>query len=163
MAKVKAYLDTCVVSGLAKAYIGTADIAALQRILEAREVGALDLVTSELTQQELNHIPAKYRLPHSTIYSLLTHVPLAPEHRLLPPFTPAPMFRREDALLTSLSAILPDAKDAAHAFQAVKNSADFLITVDYRTFRSHAAEVERLCGLRIVGPSEVVQLGWTTS
>jgi predicted nucleic acid-binding protein len=59
-------------------------------------------------------------------------------------------------LFTQLRNLLPDAEDAKHAFQASKNRAGHLITVDRRTFVKHAAEIERHCGVKVVTPVEYV-------
>ena len=154
MSTTRAYLDTCIVSGLAKGDLGSETQAALLRILEARKVGRVELVTSEVTRSELAAIPEVHRGSHSAIYYLLADVPLAPAEYRIPPFKPAPMFRRRDKLLLALEALLPDAADASHAFQAARSMASYLITTDRRTMLKHADAVEALCNLKLVNPSQ---------
>jgi hypothetical protein len=110
MSAVRAYLDTCIVSGLAKDDLAPEDVEALLHILEARKAGLADLFTSKLVQEEISKIPPVHRARHSIIYGLLTDIPLADTHHGMPPFTPAPMFRRKSQVLTSLERLLPDAK-----------------------------------------------------
>jgi len=90
-----AYLDTCIVSGLAKGDLSLAEEAALLRILQARKAGSVELFTSEVTREEISKIPAEHRTIHFVIYGLLADVPLAKTHYRIPPFRPAPMFRRQ--------------------------------------------------------------------
>jgi hypothetical protein len=150
-----AYLDTCIVSGLAKKDLAPADASALLRILEAWNNGAINLVTSGVTKEEINRIPAEYREPHAAIYSLLLNVPSAPTHvtrsRLFDGSVLSAVLH-EDPLFNQLRNLLPDAGDAEHVFQAAKSKVDYLITVDRQSFLRHAVAVEQLCGVRLAKP-----------
>lgn len=157
MCAARAYLDTCIVSGLAKGDLTPEEEAALVRILQARKTGSVELFTSEVAQQEIAKIPAEHRTKHSVIYSLLTDVPLANTHYRIPPFKPAPMFIRKDSLLVSLERVLPDAADALHVFQAAKANLTHLITVDRRTLLVHAAAVLQVSNVQLVSPVEFLQ------
>jgi len=153
---LRAYLDTCIVSGLAKGDLTDADAAALLRILQAQKAGALDLVTSEVTSTELSAIPPEFRMKHEVIYNLLADVPSAPTHQTDSGLTLMGVGggRREEPLFTELKKVLPDLGDAAHVFQAARNSVSALITVDRRTFISRAAQIAQLCGVQVVGPAQ---------
>jgi hypothetical protein len=148
----RAYLDTCIVSSLAKCDLTPENESALLRILQARKAGTVELVTSEVVRTEISAIPEEFRIQHSIIYSLLADVPLAATDYRIPPFRPAPMFKRRDQLLVSLERLLPDAGDASHVFQAARNGVGYLITVDHRTMLKHAEAVSQLCGVRLVNP-----------
>ena len=152
MCSARAYLDTCIVSGLAKGDLTPDDLAALLRILEVRKTGTVELFTSEVAREEISKIPPEHRTQHSIIYGLLADVPCANTHYRIPPFRPAPMFRRKDELLVSLERLLPDAPDALHVFQAFKAGLPHLITVDRRTLLNHAATVFQLCNVQLVTP-----------
>ena len=80
MAPPKAYLETCIVSGLAKGDLAAAELLALLRILQAGKAGRVELITSDVVNAEIDRIPAHYRTPHAAIYNLLTDVPTAPTH-----------------------------------------------------------------------------------
>ena len=54
MAIVRVYLETCIVSGLARVDLQPADASALIRVLEARKAGRVELVTSQVAKAELN-------------------------------------------------------------------------------------------------------------
>jgi hypothetical protein len=54
---LKAYLDSCVVSGLAKDELSAEDTSALVMILEAHKAGRIALVSSKLVQDEIAKIP----------------------------------------------------------------------------------------------------------
>jgi hypothetical protein len=153
---VKAYLDTCIVSGLAKNDLSADDSAALLRILQAHKLGTLELVASDLVRGEISKIPENYRPPHSVIYNLLKDVPLVPSHQRTPPFRPTdfPFGVRPDPLLMRLVEILPDADDAAHIYQAAKNDVRYVITADKRTMVRHSVAVTNLSGVTILTPVE---------
>ena len=76
-----AYLDTCIVSGLAKEDLSDEELDALSRILEEYKGNNVHLVTSDLTKRELEKIPEGSRRKHSVIYSLLSDVPIVPLFR----------------------------------------------------------------------------------
>ena len=154
MCAVRAYLDTCIVSGLAKGDLAAAEESALLRILQARKSGSVDLLTSEIALTEISRIPTEHRSRHSIIYGLLADVPLARTYYRIPPFRPAPMFRRQDPLLKSLESLLPDAVDAQHVFQAAKADLKYFLTVDRQTLLRHAAAVHTLCQVKVVTPLE---------
>ena len=157
MCAAHAYLDTCIVSGLAKGDLTPDDVAVLLQILPARKSGSVELFTSEVVREEISKIPAEYRTQHSIIYGLLADVPLANTHHRMPPFRPAPMFKRKDPLLASLEHLLPDVVDALHVFQAAKSDLHHLITVDRRTLLNHATAVLQLSNVQLVTPVEFVR------
>lgn len=70
MCGIRAYLDTCIVSGLAKGDLTAENEAALLQILQARKNGSVELFTSEVARDEISKIPIEYRTIHSIIYAL---------------------------------------------------------------------------------------------
>ena len=152
MAARRAYLDTCIVSGLAKGDLSQENEAALLQILEARKLGHVELVTSELTRTEIAAVPEEYRAKHSIIYALLTDVPLVATTYKIPPFKPAPMFRRPHPLYLALRQLLPDETDADHVYQAAQNGVAHLIAVDKRTMLTYAKEVLDLSHVTLSSP-----------
>ena len=99
MCPARAYLDTCIVSGLAKGDLTSDNVAALLCILEARKAGLVELFTSEVVREEISKIPLEHRTRHSFIYGLLADVPSASTHFQIPPFRPVPVFRRYTATI----------------------------------------------------------------
>jgi hypothetical protein len=81
MEPLVAYLDTCIVSGLAKGDLAQADTEALLEVLQRHKHGAVSLVTSRVTKEEIDCIPKKYRLPHEVIYNLLADLPVVKAFR----------------------------------------------------------------------------------
>jgi len=152
MCSARAYLDTCIVSGLAKGDLKPDSVDALRAILADWNAGKVELFTSDVVRQEILKIPPEHRARHSDIYGWFSEVPLASTHFRIPPFRPLPMFRRKDRLLASLERLLPDAPDAQHVFQTSKAGLPYLITVDRRTLLNHAASVLKLCSVRLVTP-----------
>lgn len=163
MAISKGYLDTCIVSGLVKSDLRADEEMALRRILKARDLGAIEIVTSEVTKAELNRIPSQHRARHIEAFTLLAKVPTAPtligSSRFIggPNVTVLTAGWREDPLLGQLRNLLPDPEDADHAFQAAQNGAGYLITVDRATFLKYAAQVAQLCEVRLVTPVQFEQ------
>jgi hypothetical protein len=93
------------------------------------------------------------------IYNLLNDVPAAVTHH-----TDSGLLlmgvgggQREDPLFTALKAVLADAADAEHVFQAAKNNVRLFITADRRTMVRHATSVKHLCGVKILTPTEFEQ------
>jgi hypothetical protein len=154
MSPPRAYLDTCIVSGLANDDLSPSDTSALHRILKGMKAGRVELVTSDVAATEINQIPEAYRMLHAVIYNLLADVPTAATHRTDSGLTLMGVGggRREDPLFTDLKKLLPDARDAEHVFQAAKNDVAFLITVDRRSFLSHSAAVAQLCHVQLITP-----------
>ena len=160
MAIPKGYLDTCIVSGLAQNDLKPEEGSALLRILEARELGFLEIVTSAVTKTEIDRVPLQHRARHTREFELLARVPNAPIHIGSTRFLGGPVLAagwREDPLFGQLRNLLPDAEDAEHAFQASRSGADHLITVDRKTFLRYSAEVVKLCGVKLVTPVEFVE------
>lgn len=159
MESLTAYLDTCVVSGLAKSDLPKDDLRALRRILEARKRGQVEVVTSPVTKKEINQIPDHHRSSHEILYNLLQDVPEAKTHRTsglsLVGVGGGP---RQDPLLTALKGVLPDPSDAEHVFQATRNDVQYFITTDVRTLVRHTEAIQSLCGIKIVTPVQFKQL-----
>lgn len=150
----KAYLDTCIVSGLAKDDLAAGEQSAVMYLLESHKKGNLKLVTSAVTAREISQIPEEFRRAHSVIYSLLFDVPtvlLGSTTSLSLMGTPGP--GRDDPLFEKLKCLLPDPEDAEHVFQAAQNGVQFFVTVDRSTMLKHATQVESACGVKLVAPS----------
>jgi hypothetical protein len=152
--RARAYLDTCIVSGLAKADLAPVEQDAVMYLLQAHKQGELKLVTSEVTAREISQIPEEFRRAHSVVYSLLSDVPtvlLGSTTSLSLMGTPGP--GREDPMFENLKCLLPDPQDAEHVFQAAQNGVQYFVTVDRSTMLKHAAKVESACKVKLVAPS----------
>ncbi len=155
--RLRAYLDTCIASGLAKRDLAEGQLLALDQILHAADVGMAELSTSQVMREELRKIPEAHRSPHIAIYERLLKVPLLPQYTPVSRFHPGQLLAavwQEEPRFSELRALLRDAPDADHAWQASQNEIPFLITVDRSTFLKHKEAIERICGLRLVQPNE---------
>ncbi len=120
---IRVYLDTNLVSGIRKQDLG-AEQEPLRRLLIAHKQGTLELVTSPVTQEEIQRLPAGGREPHDEIYSLLTDVPVAAEEPLtvVGPVTAGPGLKgpipTTDKDLAALRDILPDDRAGFGASEA---------------------------------------------
>ena len=153
-----AYLDTCVVSGIAKGDLASETEAAVLEILRIYKDGKLGLVTSETTATEIHKIPAQYRAKHEMIYNLLANVPVAATHRTDSGLTLMGVGggTRVDPLYSALKAIVPDEQDAVHLFQAAMNKVKYFVTTDNKTILRYAMNIRSACGVLAVSPLELV-------
>lgn len=155
--KVKAYLDTVLVSSIVKRDLSADEQKALSALLRARSTGKLVAVTSGVTMEEIARLPPDVRSGHEDILHLIEMVEAAPEARTDSGLTMMGVGggMREDPVLTSLKETLPDESDARHLFQAIRCDATHFVTADKRTILRHRESLGGL-GLEIVLPSEVL-------
>jgi hypothetical protein len=162
MSPITAYLDTSIVSGLAKEDLKEDELEALSRILEQHKQGNVSLVTSTITQEEIKRIPEDYRRKHDTIYNLLVDLPVMREV-----FSGGGLSLGLGLSLGSggfhpmyskLCALLPDKTDARHIFQAARNDVQYFLTTDRRTILSYKEEIEQISNVKTVNPLEFLNI-----
>ncbi|HVE61704.1 MAG TPA: hypothetical protein VNA26_07790 [Chitinophagaceae bacterium] len=134
MSEPTVYLDTCIISGLAKADLSIDDLEALHDLLEKHKNGKIHPLTSQVTKEELEKIPPTFRTQHKIVYNLLKDVPTAQTYQ-----TDSGLMLmgvgggiREDPVFTALKNLLPGEDDARHIFQATKNGVSKFVTTDYK-------------------------------
>ena len=76
--KPRLYLDTCIVSGMAKLDLLPQEIESIEKLLETYDAGEIELVTSGIAKQEIEKVPEEFQAKHRIIYLLLSKVPVAP-------------------------------------------------------------------------------------
>ena len=154
---IKAYFDTCIISGLAKDDLDRAQQAALLEVLRIHKSGRVQLVTSELAQEEISRIPEQHRIRHEVIYNLIANIPVTRVKWIDSGLSLLGVGggSRFDPLYLELRAIFPDELDAQHIFQALKSEADYFVTTDNRTTLRHRKDLESKYILKIVAPSEL--------
>jgi hypothetical protein len=160
MTRLKVYLDTCIVSGLARQDLPPAEQEAVTALLQLYKAGRVDLVTSEVAKQEIDRVPERFRARHNTIYLLLTDVPVARAE-----WTDSSLGltgvgggRREDPLYTDLKRLLPGEADAQHMFQAIRDDADYFATTDAKTILRFSEALHDQYGLVTASPADCVRL-----
>lgn len=149
------YLDTCIISGLAKEDLIEQEYEALKFVLGLRKKGAIQLVTSPVAKAELDKIPVKWRNKHENIYNLLNDVPMK-RFRSIPfldlmDLTGLGRLNRDYLKLRQL---LADEEDAKHVYQAVRNGIQVFLTTDFRTILRNRAVVEEAFLIKLRKPSE---------
>lgn len=164
---MKAYLDNNVVSSIVKDDI-LSQSEALSRLLEANDQGKVQLVTSEITLDEIKQVPLKYRPPLERTFRLLEKVPIVRWEELLFITNDGsgnnwPVIRNEP-LYDSLLSLGLEISDAKHLFVAIKQSCEVFVTCDNTPgtgILRRAPALESLCGIVVQRPSEFVQAqGW---
>jgi predicted nucleic acid-binding protein len=166
---MKAYLDNNVVSAIAKNDTPQ-ESAALQQLLAAYEGGKVDLVTSELTAEEIKAYQGPLRPEIERIFEGFEKVPIVRWDELLgirnhwnentcinvPVIQNDPLY--ENLLKLGLETI-----DARHVFVAAKNGRDAFLTCDRGILHRGSAIRELHDSLVVQKPSNFVarhSKGW---
>jgi predicted nucleic acid-binding protein len=170
VAAMKAYLDNNVVSSIVKDD-NESQSSALTRLLEAGEQQTIELVTSEVTLEEIRRTPKQYRAPLERTFRLLEKIPVVRWDSLLyinsygtaSTWVNCPVIQNEP-LYDALLSLGLEVVDARHVFVAAKQSCDAFLTCD-NTPRTgilrRAAKISALCELLVQRPSEfVANQGW---
>ena len=158
---MKAYLDNNIVSAITKDD-NRPESVAIDRLMIAYEADKVELVTSQLTLDEIQSCPAAYRPPLERTFRLMQKVPLVRWDELLgmnsygdqgtwissPRIQNDPLF---DQLLKCGLAVM----DARHVFVAARNSCDSFITCDGGII-ARAAQIAKLCAILVEKPSAFV-------
>ena len=154
---IKAYLDTCIVSGLAKEDLDSAQQNALREVLRFHKSGDIQLVTSVLVQDEIKQIPEQYRSKHEVIYSLLADIPVTRVSWIDSGLSLLGVGggSRVDPLYQELRTMLPDDLDAQHVFQAIKSNSTYFLTRDNRTILRYRKELESRYTIKLGTPLEL--------
>jgi len=155
------YLDTCVVSALAREEKPTVD--AIYGLLEFHKTGRVRVLTSSVTRDEIDKIPEEHRRRHSVIYNLLADVSYIDQQRLLgfhsqwgPSGGVACPLIEDDAVWVRLHRMGLDRTDSYHVMLAVRNGCDVFLTCDERTILNHRVEIEAAFPrIKLMQPSEL--------
>ena len=152
-----AYLDTCVISGYVKNELEAHERVAFEKIMDAYLNSKIDLLRSDVVEQEIAAIPEHYRTPHQILLTRLLSIPVPSVGGLTRP-GPAGFSTANPARLLwrRLSDVVPDENDRWHLFVAARNRVRFFITVDARTILSRRSKVSEASGVEPVTPAEFV-------
>jgi hypothetical protein len=151
------YLDTCIISGIAKEDLQTDQRAAVTELLRLHKQKVIQLVTSEMAKVEIDKIPVQHRSKHEAIYSLLadvsSFVPLTGLSVIGIPTVNWHWIR-----LRALKRILPGHLDARHVFAAWRHGLEYFVTTDESTILRHRQELMRQFGVKAMLPAEVLEI-----
>jgi len=157
---MKIYLDTCIISGIAKKDLPVNEQIALVELLKRNKEGIIQFTTSSLSEEEISQIPEQHRPSHSIVYDLLREIKLSNYS-----YSDSGLMMmgmgggaREDAVFTELKTLLPDEPDAKHVFQAIKGSANVFLTVDSKTILKHKDILEKTYPIKMLLPSELLEI-----
>lgn len=147
----RAYLDTCVISGLAEEDLKSKDQVAVREMMGLVQESRLTVCTSTEARGELLDLkPQERRDQHMQAYDEIQTLKseadwLDPDE----PFTP-----EAKQTLECLRQVLPDEADARHIAHAAMHDVRDFVTSDYRTILSRADEVEEASGVSVWSPRE---------
>ena len=163
---MKIYLDNNVVSAIAKDdTAGESD--ALDRLLEVYEQHKVELVTSEVTLQEIKRYAGPSRKRVERTFRLLEKVPIVRWDELLGmhshgdsrTWITSPLVQR-DPIYDALLKLRLEEVDAQHLFVATKNTCAVFLTCDGGVL-ARANNIRQLCQLDVERPSVLVASeGW---
>ena len=164
--KVKAYLDNNVVSSIGKDDTAT-ESDSLDALSAAYDAGKVDLVTSELTLQEIRQYSGQGRKLVERTFRLLEKVPVVQWDELVgintfgdkSSWISSPIIENKP-LYDALLKIGIRTVDARHVFVAAKQACTVFLTCDGGVL-ARRGDVSKLCGLMVQKPSELVtSQGW---
>ncbi|GAG25143.1 unnamed protein product, partial [marine sediment metagenome] len=176
MKKIKVYVDTNIISGMAKQDFSDEIMHCLNDILELRKQGKIELYLSEVTSEEIERIPEEYRYYHNLIYTLINNVALKPKSYSNLALSIATrgltggsigiatkgLFpaQQKDPLFVEIERIIPQKnntadqksrlKDIEHLFQCKKNNLDIFWTEDKKTILKYASGLRKI-GITVMG------------
>jgi len=158
---MKVYLDNNVVSAIAKDDTA-AESDAIDRLLAAQDAGKVDLVTSELTLDEIKRYSGPARKQVERTFRLLEKVPTVRWDELLGihsygdswTWINSPLIQN-DPLYDSLLRIGVKMIDAQHVFVSAKQACAAFLTCDGGVL-ARADGVRALCGVAVQRPSMLV-------
>lgn len=163
---MRAYLDNNIVSSIAKDD-NPSQSATLTRLVEAYDQKKVELVTSQVTLDEIKRTPDQHRPRLERTFYLLAKVPVVQWETLVAMNNfvstgsriVGPVFQ-DDPLYKALRELGLDVMDARHIFVAAKQGCDAFITCDGGVL-SRASKIQKLCNLLVQRPSEFVAgQGW---
>jgi len=140
---MRVYLDNDLVSAIAKED-NPVESDALDRLLAAYGDGKVDLVTSTVTDKEIESHQGPLRPAIKRIFRLLKEVPNA----CIPMIRHDPLY--DDLLKRGLEDI-----DAWHVFVTAMNGCHVFLTCD-RLIHHYDAAIRNICGLIVQKPSDFV-------
>ncbi len=155
---LRAYLDTCILSGLVRNDLSLEESEAMVALLSSPSK-VIEFVTSNVALSEIEQIPLEHRIPHLAIYHLLGKVHALPEPSItrLAPWG-GPRSNPDRWLWMQIGDILPDGKDVEHLYQVVKNKVEYFVTVDEATILKHKAILASKVGVWVVRPGDLLRL-----
>ena len=163
---MKAYLDNNVVSAIARDDTPT-ESNALDRLLAARDAGKVELVTSELTLDEIKRYSGPARKQVERTFRLLKKVPIIRWDELMGmhsygdsrTWITTPLIQN-NSLYDSLLQIGVKVIDAQHVFVSAKQACAAFLTCDGGVL-ARADSIQKLCGVAVQRPSVLVNNeGW---
>jgi len=163
---MKTYLDNNVVSAIAKDDTAT-ESDALDRLLAAQDAGKVELVTSEITLDEIRQYSGPQRKPVERTYRLLAKVPVVRWDELIGmhshgdarTWITSPLVQNRP-LYDSLLKLGVKTIDAQHLFVAATHACTVFLTCDGGVL-ARAKGIRELCGVAVQKPSVlVVHEGW---
>lgn len=163
---MKLYLDTNLVCAITKDD-QKGESAALTSLLDERDAGHVEIVTSKVTKDEIDKCPEPYKTKHARIYSLLAKVPFVEAHELKGFNIQFDQFggvcsprMDDDPIWVRLRSIGLDSTDAHHVMLAIMSRCDVFLTCDKRTILIWLEEIQMAFPpIKLMKPSEFVSSG----
>jgi len=168
------YLDTNIISGLAKGEYSEDVALALVEISALSKEGQVDLYTSEIAHAELDAIPTRFRKQHLVIYNLIKNSARPPPnrapHQVIASRGRVVVWRRPTGnapLLKELEALIPPkrnaekvqarGRDIAHLHRFKQSGLDYFLTEDHKSILRYKVGLLAL-GIDVVSSVDLLAL-----
>lgn len=148
----RAYLDTCVISGLARRDLPPTEQGAADSLIELVYQSRVTVCTSTEAWGEIQQVPEQHRQPHLRQYQQISILTKAAEW-----FDTDEVYTPEaQQVLARLRSVVPGEIDARHIAHAAMHGVPDFITTDRKTILRHASEIHGICGVLAVSPAAYV-------
>jgi len=172
---MKIYVDTNILSGLAKQDFSAEIVANFFKVLNLRKAGKIELYVSEITSDEINEIPQEYRYYHQLIYQLINNVALKSKthsHLITKGLgggagslatmgmigSPAPLIKKLESIVpekTREKEKQARQRDIDHLYQCKVNNLDSFWTEDVATILKYNSELKEI-GIKVFNSQDLI-------
>ncbi len=166
---MKVYLDTNVVSAIAREDFPPDEMRALKQLLELSNTGKIELRASEVARREIESYKGEDKRTVEIVYLLLQKIPFVEDHEVLGFHNQWDQWGgggsfplvADDPISSELQKIDVERRDAHHLLVAIRAGCDVFLTFDERTILNRREEIEwrlsQIHNIRLMKPSEFVR------
>jgi len=152
---MKVYLDTNVVSAIAREDFPEDEMRALKQLLELSNTGNLELRTSEVARREIESYKGEDKRTVEIVYLLLQKVPIIEDHKVLGYHSTYPLVE-DHPISAALRQMRLERADAHHLMVAIRAQCEVFLTRDEGILRRHA-EIKARFRIRPLTPATLAR------
>lgn len=152
---LRVYVDTCVLSAVAKSELPSVEHTAWDQIAGMVQSSAVTLFSSRVALEEIGVIPPAHRGPHIVQYDAVAKVSSDITYEEYNSAIEMPE-EAEEPLFSELRDSLPDENDARHLAHAKLDGIAHVLTLDGKTILKYRTRLRDRFGILVFRPSEFV-------